>query len=724
MIKLIKCLFTLTFLFLYAEVEVRGLKSISFDDIAGYISPEESEEKIRESLKLLAKTGWFDEISYYKDTKTGKIVLVLTEKELVKDLAVIGLKDKEKLIEELSEFRLKPVSLELRDKILETVKRFLDQKGYLNPKIDMTWSQESRVYTINITKGKRTKTKQISINGVSASLRKSIQEILTLKEYSWWSTWITGEGYFSRIKLSEDLEKINRFLQQKGYIDSAVSIKEEVKDGLALLEFNIDLGERYSFGSINLDEEYGIKPGDKFDGLKLRKALEKVTNEYKDQGYAFVNVFPNMKVDKEKKSIDLAIEVQKGEIQRINEIKIQGNVKTRDRVIRRDFRVVEGEIFNGSKLERSRVRLMRTGLFSDVKYEVFKTPNKNNFVDVNFVVKETQTGGLSVGAGYSTLDNFFGSLRLSEANVFGTGLKFLFTGYLGREFNSFNFRFTEPRIFDSFYQASIDAFRNRRDFDDFKRYQTGGRLSFGYDFEEFEKFKDLSFKVFGDLREIKIDDIEDGAANFIKESKGSGLDFSTGIEIKRMGIDKLIRPSTGSVQSLNIDYSGFFSDFKYYTLGLSNQFYLPVFEFEDGEKIVFTNRTSFDFGRGLKNRKYPLHKRFFPGGSKTNRGYKPRSMGPKEGDSEYGGAKQLINNTEIIVPLVEDIGLDLIMFFDIGEAFDDNQSIQFSDLRKAYGGGIRWNSPAGPIGLDFGFPLDKRKGDSSFVVNFSIGTDF
>ncbi len=717
-----KILILLTIILISQQVEVRGLKAISINDIAGYIPSKITKEKLEESLKLLAKTGWFKELSYYQDKRTGKVILVVEEKEIVRTFSITGIKDKDKLIEELAEFKLRSY-FDVQDQVKEVVRKFLDKKGYAQSKIDISWENDTKTVQINVNKGPRIKIKEIKIDISDKSLKRAIYDILSSREYKWWSSWLTGSGYYSKTLIEEDNEKLKNFLQQKGYFDATIQAQENITRNLAYINFLITLGERYTLGSIPEGVE-NLKSGEKFNGLEVKQALDKITSFYKDQGYAFVNVVPNLKVDRENKVVDLEITIQKGEVQRINQIKIQGNTKTRDRVLRRDLRIVEGEVFNVSKLERSKTRLLRTGLFSDVKYEVFKTPNKENFVDVNFVVKETQTGSLSVGAGYSTLDDFFGSLRFTETNVFGTAIKFLFTGYFGREFNSFNLKLSEPRILDSFYQGSIEAFRNRRDFDDFKRYQTGSRLSLGYDFENFESLKDFSAKLYLDFRKVKIDDVSESAASFIKDSKGKGNDLSTGFEIKRLGVDKITRPTKGSAQSFSFEYSGFSSDFNYFNFGLSNQVFYPVYEFEEGGVIVLMNKTALDYGKGLKGERYPLHKRFFPGGSKTNRGYKPRSMGPREANSEFGGSKQVFNNIELIVPVVNDIGLDFVLFFDIGEAFDDSKNIHLSDLRKGYGGGFRWNSPAGPLSLEFGSPLDKREGDKSLVVNFSLGMDF
>lgn len=721
----------LIFARVFCQVEVEGLKSLRIEDIQAYIPQTSVEQKIQESLRLLAKTGWFKRLEYYKSSE-GKFILVVEEKELVKDFNIKGAKDGDKLLEELAQYRLKEYSDSLSQSVKETVLKFLDSRGYPDASVSLDRSTETGVVTVNVEQGNRVKIEDVSVevSGKQALDKKTdrgVRDLLKTTPYRWWSSWLTGTGYLSRSLLEEDSNRIREYLKLRGYFDASVQHVESFENGRARVRFLIEPGSRYKLGSITSSAEIevkGFKSGEFFDGSELRSFLDAELTKIKDQGYAFANLIPNFNLKQDAKVVDVNIVVEKGEKQTIREIKIEGNSKTRDYVIRRDLRIFEGDIFNLSKLERSKRRLLRTGYFKDVKYETFRVPGTTDSVDVSFSVTETQTGSLSLGAGYSTLDSFFANLKVSERNVLGTGLGAYFSGYLGTEFNSFNLRIVEPRLFNSFYSAALDLFRNRRDFDDFKRYQTGGKITLGYDFEEFDALKDFSARVFADIREVEIDDVKSGAATFIKESAGKGQSRSVGFEIRRFALDRAIRPTTGSTQSLTFEYGGLGGDFDFYVFGISNSLVRSVLELDEGGKIVFVNKTSFDYGKGLNGQRFPLFKRFFPGGSRSVRGYKPRSMGPKEGDSEYGGAKQIINNTELVVPIADEIGLDLVGFFDIGEAFDDSENVDISDLRKAYGAGIRWNSPIGPISLEFGFPLDKREGDKSFVVNFSAGTEF
>ncbi|MCS6893430.1 MAG: outer membrane protein assembly factor BamA [Deltaproteobacteria bacterium] len=735
MFKLIKfLLFILSFV--SGEVEVRGLKNIRIDEIKGFLPSENIEDKIDKSLKLLAKTGWFRKLEYYKDVDSGRIILIVEEVPLIRNVKIDGVNESDELAKDLEQFKLQRLSSGSLEKIKKFVRDFFDKKGYPNAEVTEVVDESKGEVSIKVKKNERVKISNITATGendndkrVIAELFSDFEDQMSLSEYKWWSSWLTGRGYFSKQALESGENRLREFLKQQGYVDSRVEVKYFMSTAKkADVNFRVYLGDRYRVGSIDVDKGEkieSVRSGDYFNVSVLRQDLDKLARKYKDEGFAFVNVIPNFDVDRERRIVNIKVEIDEGKPQRISEIKFEGNKKTRDRVLRRELRITEGELFSQSKLERTKRRLLRTGYFSDVKFESFRKEGTNDLVDVIFSVKEAQTGSLSVGAGYSTLDSFFLNLKLSERNVFGTGIGAYFSTYIGDEFNSFNLRLVEPRIFDSFYSGSIEGFRNRRDYDDFKRYQTGARLSLGYDFEEFESLRDFSVKLFFDWREVEIADVKkDEAASFIKESAGKGVSSSLGSEIRRLSVDRAIRPTEGSVQSLALEYGGLGGDFEFFNVGFSNNFYYSLYKFEEGGKVVFVNRTSLDIGKGLNGQRYPLFKRYFPGGPKSVRGYKPRSMGPREGQSEYGGAKQLVNNAELVLPLAEEIGLDFVCFFDLGEAFDDEQDIEFSALRKAYGAGLRWDSPIGPLSLELGFPVDKREGDKSMVVNFSAGADF
>jgi len=733
MLKFAKFFVVLTFFLISQPLEIEGLKAISESELRPYLPVVFDEKNIAESIKLLAKTGYFDRIEYYYDNKKGLFKLKLQEADLIYR---VTLKGADKLSSEdqqsiISKYTRKRFSQETKDALRKELQSAFDKKGY--PYADVNFSREGSILVAEVIRGPRIKIESVEIQyseaeGAPKALLKRVKEVISTTRHRWWLSWLTGEGYLSKEILEKDRSAVVELLKLFGYFDGNCEATFNQIDKKAKVVFNVFLGDRYKFGEIlwEGEKELPFQSAEPFDGKKVKDFVEKLSLEFKDQGYAFVNVIPEIRLDKEKKLVNLRLRVEKGNQYKLGRVKFEGNQNTRDYVLRRELRVTEGEQFSQTKLERTKTRLLRTGLFESVNFEVFPSKISEEFADVNFKVKETQTGSLSVSAGYSTLDNLFTRLRASEQNFLGTGIGVSLDLSLGREFDAFDFRVSERRLFNTFTSGSLNAFRLRRDFDDFKLYQTGGRVSFGYDFEGLgiDWTKDFSVRLIFDSREVKVDSIKDEAAKLIKTFKGKNWVNSVGVEVKRTTLDRLIRPTKGSFQTLLLEHS-LGGDLKYRTVSFKNSLYRPVFVFGDEEEkvVVFNLRTSVDLGKGIDG-PYPLHKRYFPGGSKTVRGYKPRSMGPREGESEYGGAKQLINNAEIFVPISEEAKLDFNVFFDIGEAFDDDKTIKLDDLRSAYGAGIKWFSPIGPIGLDIGFPLDKRAGDDDFVINFSLGAEF
>jgi outer membrane protein insertion porin family len=344
-------------------------------------------------------------------------------------------------------------------------------------------------------------------------------------------------------------------------------------------------------------------------------------------------------------------------------------------------------------------------------------------VDLDVNVKEATTGSFSAGAGYSSSDGALFNTRLSENNLFGTGRRLNLNLDFGTERNNQVLSFDDPRVNDTKLSFGLDLLRTDRQYSDFDRELVGGAMTFGYPAEEVfgEWGEDISFNTKYELNHIDINNVDQDAAQLVKDEQGTSVSSSVTPSIIRNTINNPLNPSKGSKQVLSLELAGLGGDERFYLLEARNQWYYPIIESTSGDLVV-SDRTSFGYGDTFNNEPLPLFRRYFPGGINSVRGFKNRTLGPKDDNGhEYGGSKQLINNFEIIFPLLNSAGFKGVVFYDVGQAFDDNESIRIADLRQAYGYGIRWASPLGPIRIEFGYPISREEGEKSPVTMFSFG---
>lgn len=729
----------------YRSVSVTGNSRIDSEAILAQIKkPPLSDSDINQAIKAIYQTGFFDTVIAEKRGDT--LVFNVTEKPLVRKIFVEGNK-------EVSTSDLTSVfsfgSNRFLDKFkVDTLRKngltYYQQKGFYDAKVaaSVVPVGDNQVdVTFKITEGDRIKLRKIEFRGLNKIDPDDLRDVMETREYSWWKSWATGSGRLNKKLLEADQAILRQYLLDHGYVEGSVSdgVVEKRDDGLVLI-FDVTEGEQFKVGELRVSGDQ-LTSGDPLDGIalkrdeifnasKLRADSFVIAEKFGDEGYAFANVVPNTSVNSAQKTVDINFTVDRGKPVSVDRINISGNKKTYDNVIRREMLIQETEKYSGSKVRRSRELLTRTGYFNDVTISPEAVAGSDDKANLNVVVQEGQTGTFSAGVGYSSADGFLFNTRVTENNLFGQGRSIDFNADIGTEATNLLARIKDRRFLDSYWALGLEGYKTLRRFDDFDRNTTGGGFSAGYPLDKVfgETFQDFDFSIRYDFAQVEIKDVKEEAAPLIQDSKGKGNASSITPTLTRNTINNPLNPTTGSQQVISYEHAGLGGDFEFGLLTARNVLYHPLFKMGNGS-LVFSNRTRFDYGTapdkyGEGEDFFPLFKRFFPGGINSVRGYESRSMGPKVGDSEYGGSKQFVNNTELIFPLAESAGIRGVLFFDIGDAFDDNQSIDFGDLRKAYGTGIRWSSPLGPIRLEFGFPMDKEEGDSNMQTMFTFGAPF
>ncbi|RME58636.1 MAG: outer membrane protein assembly factor BamA, partial [Candidatus Dadabacteria bacterium] len=550
---------------------------------------------------------------------------------------------------------------------------------------------------------------------------------------------ITGSGYLSEDQLEDDKNRIKQFLLDKGLLDAKVSkpVVKRKKDGLEVVFF-VDEGKQYKIGEITASGDLidnsvektisgiKIKKGDVFSVSAVRRATFKISEKYGDLGYAFANVIPQTRVDKLNALVDLNFLIDKGKKVKINRIEISGNTKTYDYVIRRELEIAEQEQYSLSKINRSKALLRRLGYFDEVNINT--KPVGEDKVDLEVRVKEGPTGSFSIGGGFSSTEGLIFTSRISENNFLGMGYRLVASVDIGNRSDNFILSFENRRLYNSYLSLSTDAFVTKREFSDFDRKLKGGALGFGYPFErwftESTYFKDVRGSIKYRYLRVTIDNVNpEDAAPFVIESQGTTTASAIIPEIVRNTVDNPLDPTEGSKQDLSLELAGPGGNARYYLAEFRHRQYYPLLKTSRGP-IVFSWRGIVGFGDSFKKgEKLPLFKRFFPGGINSIRGFKSRTLGPKdEKGNEFGGSKEVIGNFELIFPIATRIRLKGIVFYDLGQAFDDGESITVGALRHAAGFGFRWFSPLGPIRIEFGIPLDRQEGESKVVTQFSFGS--
>ncbi len=415
--------------------------------------------------------------------------------------------------------------------------------------------------------------------------------------------------------------------------------------------------------------------------------------------------------------MDIAYAINKGKLVYFEKIIITGNTKTRDKVIRRELKVHEQELFSGKDLKQGTRNLYRLDYFEDIKVNTSKGSSDDK-INLHIDVKEKPTGMFSFGGGYSSVDRLFAMGSISQRNLFGRGQTLMLKVMTGNRSTTYNISFTEPWLFDIPLSAGFDLYDLNMDYDTYEKESIGGRLRFGYRITDYTRTS-----LYYGYEDAEIRNVEEDAARVIRDMEGEFRSSSvTGI-ISRDSRDRIFNPTEGSDNSLSIEWAGgpFGGDAAFTKYVADSGWYFPLFW---GTVGVLHGKIGFATENG--GGKLPVYERFFLGGMNSVRGFDWREVGPKDpktGD-EIGGNKMIQFNAEFLFPLIKDAGLMGLLFYDAGQAYDNGESIALGEVRESVGYGIRWYSPLGPIRLEYGYILDREPGERKGRWEFSIGTAF
>ena len=714
---------------------------------------------VDQDVKAIYRMGFFDDVKAELSPE-GVLTYAVREKPYIRQVTIQGHANvgREKIETALG---VPARTIFDRDKVIEgveRVKKLYSEQGYVNARVDFKVEpveNNQAVVTINIEEGNRLLIEKISFEGNRAFSDKTLKGVMATKE-KWFLSFLTSRGVLDQDALTNDLAILSSHYYDNGYInhkiDEPVVLKR--RDGIEVI-IRIEEGEPYRVGKVEIGGELIEDPekllqkvqlttGQIFRGSRLRDDISALTEIYSNRGFAFAQIEPVTKVDPKEKNVDIALMITRGPPVYLNRVLITGNNKTRDKVIRREIQTSEQELLRGGRLKKSRDALQRTGYFQDVQLTIQKTQSPDK-VDLLVDVKEGPTGSFTIGAGYSSGDQFIFSSSISEKNLFGTGRSLSASFDLGVLRQDFLINFTEPYLYDTRLSLGVDLFNTQREFSEFTSRRTGFGVRTGYPLGQLhlpffsspsdENASDESASLLEYMRagvayefvRGKINQVESDATVAIQEEKGSSITSSITPQLSYDSRDHFFNPTRGTQSNLSVEFAGLGGDNRFIKTDAKARWYYPLLKDPRwGGNYIFSLGGTLGYGVGLKERpsgkkNLPLFERYFPGGINSVRGFSERSLGPREEGDPIGGDKQMILNTELLFPIYEQYGLGGVTFFDMGQAFKDTESINPGDFRRSVGFGARWLSPFGPLRVELGFPLNKQNGDDTSLIGFSFG---
>lgn len=733
------------------EIRFDGLKRIEKEAVTEKISSKKGSRlqgtQIRADLQALFGMGFFDDIEVTGDPDGEGVVIQYRFRER-QVISAIEFEGNEQIpASDLREvIKVKEWSILDLNKVREDIgllqKNYEDKGFYLAKitfKVERVNDEEVKL-TFVVNDYDKVQIRKITFLNNKVFSDEQLKAALGETREGGFLAGLSGSGNFKESAFKQDLQRLTYWYLDHGYVkfryDNPVITVSDDKRYLYITIY-VEEGEPYSVDKITfsgdllftieeLESELKLKAGQLFRISERNDDIQRLTEKYQDLGYAFVNVVPRMENQRDDThQLDLNYHFEKGNLVHFGKITILGNTKTHDKVVRRELRIKEGELYNGTNLRLSKERVERLGYFApgEVQFNTVPPKGRDDLLDVQVVIKERSTGTVTLGAGYGSVQKFFFTTTISEINLLGRGqnLSFQATYATDRRTRSFNLGFTEPYTFDSLWSTGADVFFLNLPIP--SRYSTrrlGFNLRAGHPISYYDDlYGYLTYKNEGMTIYEKADPTIDSR---LDEGVLSSVVFSL-VRDKR---NNRFETTAGNYQNASLETAGVGGDKKFLKWSLNNRVYQRIV----GD-LIFRNSTELDEIRKIDSRGIPPSEKFYLGGPNNMKGYEFYSLGPKyinpNGYVEpVGGSVQMYSLFELEYPLIREAGLKYALFYDVGNAFQrwPGTSGENFTLRQDWGMGLRWFSPIGPLRFEWGFPIAARSGDSSPVFNFFIGPPF
>lgn len=718
---------------LVKEIAVQGNRRIQEAVILGRVQTKVGSPfvpaRLAEDIRNIFALGFFDDVQLQVEDFEGgaKIIFMVAERPLIRDIEFVGNRRiGTSTLQEKIDLKLgtvyNPVDVQ---KAVSTLKDHYEEEGYFEvqiaPETERVAEGDVKV-VFRITEGRRITIERIVIEGAKGLTPRLIKRVMATQERQFFIL----RGIVQRQRVEEDMERILLLYNDYGYIQARVEgheISVDEKRARVTIAIKIVEGPQFTVGSVGVTgtnvlpveevrRQVKLAPGDVFSRSKLRESVEGIRDLYSSIGRASVDVGPITSQDPAARKVNLTLEITEGPEVFVERINISGNVRSQEKILRREIPMAEGDLFTSQKLDRARQRLVNLGYFETVKASTAPGSAKDK-IAVNIEVTERPTGLFSLGGGYSSADGFLGLIDLSQRNFLGKGWEVSLRLRGGARTQQGVVSFTEPWLFDRPLSAGFDLFNNRRVFLDFTVDSLGAGLRLSHPFLEFWRGH-LNYRLSRD----EISDVSDQASTVLTSEEGTTITSLIGGAVTRDTRDNVFATTKGGLLSLATDVAGLGGDNKFLKTVGSISYFHPVFW-----GTVLSGRVEAGYGFGFGDQDLPLFERFFLGGPNSIRGRKARQISPVDASgTRIGGTSEVLLNLEHVIPI--GFGIRLATFFDAGNVYGFTKDFDPTDTREAAGVGMRWQSPFGPIRLDWGYNLDRRKGESPTEFHFSVGSTF
>ncbi len=731
-------------------IDVLGLKRIEKEAVIAKLTSKVGEkltaDSVRADIQAAFGMGYFDDIEVQANSVAGDKVGLIYHMRERPVIAKVSFEGNERISTSDLEDVIKVKQWSILDvnKVKEDVglvQKHYEDKGFYLAKVAFVVKATPKadevelIYKINDYE--KVQIKRITFLNNKRFNDEELKATMGETKEGGFLSFVTSSGNFKESAFKTDLQRLTYWYLDHGYVkfryeNPVVTISDDKK--WLYISIYVDEGEQYKMGTIDFsgdllftkEELHGdltLLENETFGITKRNADIQKLQEKYQDLGYAFTNVIPKMQIHDDTKTVDIDYSFEKGNLVYFGEINMVGNTKTYDKVIRRELKIHEGELYSGTKMRQSKENVERLGFFSpgEVIFNTVTPKGKPDILNVNVQVKERSTGTITIGAGYGSVQKFFFTGTISEINLFGRGQNLSLSAQYSadRIQRSFNLGFTDPYAFDTLWSMGFDLYSltyiipNK-----YTAEKLGFDVRFGHPFAEFVNGY-ITYKNEG----LKVGDV-DPSLTQDQIQPDIGVLSSVIWSVVRDKRNNRFETTGGNYQSISLETAGLGGDKKFVKWDVNNRFYQRIV----GD-LVFRNSTETGEILPLEDAPIPPSEKFYLGGPNNMKGYNLFLLGPTETDLNgnqipLGGTFQALSLFELEHPLVKEAGLKIVTFFDIGNSWNGIPSPNYFVVRSDWGFGIRWFSPIGPLRFEWGFPMNKKPSEDSPVFNFFIGPPF
>ncbi|MBI3127291.1 MAG: outer membrane protein assembly factor BamA [Candidatus Tectomicrobia bacterium] len=735
------------------SIEVQGNRRVDRSTVLFYLKLAEGKaytnvelvERIREDVRTVYGLGFFRDVRVDVESFEGglRVVFHVVEKPTVSSIEIQGNfnVESDKIRERIT---VKPQTIVNEATVKESVRnlhKLYQEQGYYFARVEAVLKetpQNAVALTFLIDEGESVRIETIGFRGNESVSRRDVLSVIETSEWGIFS-FLTGSGIFREDELQKDLVRIRVLYESRGFLNVQVGqplIREDRERGWINITIPISEGFIYRVGQIelrggedvvppeDLRGKMALFPGEVFNRTLLQRDIQRITATFAERGYAFADVRPATKINEEKKTADVVLDISKGQRVFIGRIDLKGNTRTRENVIRREVRITEGSLYDATGLAKTRTRLQRTGYFEEIKIQEKRRPGSDEILDIEIEVKEKPTGVVALGMGYNSQEAGLLTAQIREDNLFGKGWVASLSGRLSSVRRDVVASFVEPDFRDLGFSLGGDLFLGTEEFDTFDSRREGGRVRVGKELQDF-----LRVFLTYELASSRLSNVSETTSLFIREQADD--DIIESILTPSVVYDSRNQrffPSDGTFFSFGPSLFGTF-------LGGNVDMYFLEMDFRQyhsiGDRVrirllkdlIASYRLNLRYEDALSGDEVPAFRRLFVTGSHQLRGFRARDIGPRDENGEViGGLAAGLLSLELAHPFIGPT--QLAAFIDVGNVWETSDAFDLSDLRYGAGFGLRFITPIGPIRIDVGFKLDKKSGERPRELHFGVGAAF